>query len=271
MIRLSETSDMFNLSVLLTSKCTLKCKLCATYTPQQKLQRHYSYETLTKSVSRFMDSVDKKIGIITLSGGEPLMHPQLPELVDFFSTYIDRIEMFEIITNGTIVPDKKLLESLKFSPKVNIMIDDYGSKLSPNVSKIVEAFNSMGINYRVRKYYGEDAYFGGWADLSDISDKNRTETENEAIYNHCIYFSGACKNIIFIINGTAHMCYVNKQLFKKIPDNPGEYVDLLDDSLQAAAINKKLLNLRNRKSLSVCSLCNGFLEDGKRYAPAEQL
>ncbi|MEW5954327.1 MAG: radical SAM protein [Bacillota bacterium] len=266
---MKDTSNKINLTVLITSKCTLKCKLCATYSPIHPSSCHYLYERITTSVERFFNSTGD-VKLFTISGGEPLLHPQLPELIDFFASNIERIGMFEIITNGTVIPNEKLLQRLGFSDKVNIMVDDYGPNLSTKVSQIVDAFNKHGIKYRVRKYYGEDAHCGGWLDISDFSDKQRTEKENEELFARCMYTT-TFRNHIFIINGTAHMCYINKQLLDFIPDNPSEYVDLMDDSLSAPDIKTQLIGLRNRKRLSVCSYCNGFCVDAKRYKPAEQI
>jgi hypothetical protein len=262
------TSNKMNLTVLITSKCTLKCKLCATYAPIHPSPCNYPFEQITKSVGRFFDSIDQ-VRLFTISGGEPLLHPQLPELIDYYSQFIDRMEIFEIITNGTVIPGERLLEKLKFSDKVDIMIDDYGPELSVKVSQIVEAFKKNGIKHRVRKYYGDDAYYGGWLDISDFSDKLRTEEENRELFARCQYTT-TFKNHIFIINGTAHMCYINKQLLDFMPDKPDEYVDLMDDSASMEEIRAQLTGLRNRNRLSVCSYCNGFCVDAERFTPAEQ-
>jgi molybdenum cofactor biosynthesis enzyme MoaA len=158
MIRLIETQERgyVNLTVLATSFCTLKCELCATYTPYAEKPRHYDVNVLIKSVSRFFDCIDKHIGIVTISGGEPFMHPGLPGFIDFLTQYYADYEMIEIITNGTIVPSDKLLLSMKANRKINIMLDDYGA-LSANIGKVIEKFKSNNIEYRHRKYNSEEA------------------------------------------------------------------------------------------------------------------
>jgi MoaA/NifB/PqqE/SkfB family radical SAM enzyme len=264
-----EKEELLNLTVLITSKCSLKCRLCATYTPYCSKSENYSYERITKSVSKFFENIEH-VGLFTISGGEPLLHPQLSELVDFFSAYIDRIDVFEIFTNGTIIPTGKLLEHLKFSNKVDVLIDDYGPELSPNVTQIANVLSASGIKHRVRKYYGENAHLGGWIDVSDFSEKHRTDKENENIFRRCS-FSTTWKNLIILIDGTIHMCYVNNRLLDFVPDKPDEYIDLLDNSLSNLEIKERILNLRNRKSLAYCSHCNGFCEDAKRYNYPEQL
>lgn len=261
--------NMQNLTVLLTSKCTLKCKLCATYAPLKKLPCHYPSNIVIKSVARYFECIDM-VNLFTLSGGEPFLHPELDILLSDFQQYENRLNKFEIITNGTVLPDNSILELLKFSDKVDILIDDYGPTISVNVRKLTEQLDRFCIHYRVRKYYGEDAHLGGWLNISDFSEKARSPKEIEELFSQCMYTT-TFKNHIFIINGTAHMCYVNHQLLDFIDEKGDEYVNLVNESITANELRSRLLNLRNRKYLSVCENCNGFLVDGKRYAPAEQM
>jgi hypothetical protein len=206
-----------------------------------------------------------------MAGGEPFLHPQLPELVNFFADYIDKIKMFEIITNGTIVPNERLLAALSNLDKVDVMVDDYGPKLSVKVPQIVDAFNAAGIKHRVRIYHGKNAHLGGWLDVSDVSEKNRPEKETEEIFRRCQYTSGANKDMIYHIDDKMYMCCMNHKFLDFIPDIPGEYVDLLNESLSPFEIKQQVLTLRNRKRLFSCKYCSGNLFDAKRHPPAEQL
>jgi hypothetical protein len=221
-------------------------------------------------MERFFMAFDR-VGRFSMAGGEPLLHPQLAELVNFFTKYYDRMNMFEIITNGTVVPNKQLLEALSGSNKVDIMVDDYGCYLSTKVPQIVDALKSAGIKHRVRIYHGENAHLGGWLDVSDVSYKGRPESDIKKIYQKCQYTSGANKNMIYHINNKIYMCCVNNKFLDFIPDISGEFVDLMDNSLTAQEIKKQISGLRDREYLTACKYCNGNLVDAKRYAPAEQL
>ena len=39
------------------------------------------------------------------------MHPQIAEIMDYALKYIDRMDMLEIITNGSIAPSKRISAS----------------------------------------------------------------------------------------------------------------------------------------------------------------
>jgi hypothetical protein len=67
------------------------------------------------------------------------------------------------------------------------------------------------------------------------------------------------------------MCYVNSKLLAHIKDKPYESIDLLDDSITSAELLKELYRLRDRRFLSACRNCNGYLTDSKHQPPAVQL
>jgi len=210
-----------------------------------------------------------EVRLFTLSGGEPFLHPHILDLINGCGKFTDKMEKFEIITNGTIVPRDEILQSLSSIDKVDIMIDDYGQELSNKADQLTEAFDKHNIRYRRRKYYGEDAHLGGWLDISDFTDKNRSEEENKQLYKKCMY-SNVFGHHYFLIDGSVYMCYVNNKLLADISENDDERVEILDENLTNNQIKEKLLGLRQREHLSVCKYCSGFLNDGKRYPPAEQ-
>ena len=261
---------MINLTVLVSSKCNLRCKFCATYTPYQKHGRNYSVPVIIKSVDRFFDAIPEGVELFTLNGGEPLLHPDLPEMIENFSRYKNRCTKFEIITNGTIIPNERLINALNlFGDKADVMIDDYGPNISGKALDAVEKLNQAGICKRLRKYYGQDAHFGGWVDVSDFEAKNRTMEQISKLYRSCNYTT-VYKDHFFIFEDTAHICYVNHKLLDFVTDNPTEYVNLHSD-VSANEIRRQLIGLRERDHLTACINCNGFLTEAQRIHPAEQL
>lgn len=267
---MEQTLHLSNTTLVVTFRCNLKCKLCAVSAPYYDVPPHYSLESLTDSVKRYFDVVDY-VDKFTINGGEPLLHPQLPDIMDFVIKYIDRIGTLEIITNGAVAPNKRLLSSLSSSDKIDILVDNYGPNLSPKVPQIIEAFNFEGVKHRVRKYYGDDAHLGGWVDLLDISKKNRSTEETEKIYMHCAY-PGPFRCFV-IFGGKAYICGVYKRCESLgiIPDNPDEYVDFSNDLSPIEIKKRQIKDFYNRRYFSACEYCNGFCDDSKRYSPAEQL
>jgi len=238
--------------------------------PYYKEPPHYSVELLKKSIDRYFEAVDH-VDKFTVNGGEPLVHPQIAEIMDYALKYIDRMDMLEIITNGSIAPSKELAQVLQKSEKVDILIDDYGKELSKNVDKMIGIFEEYHIKYRRRKYYGSDAHLGGWVDLSNISLKDRSEEDTAQIYKNCAYPGPF--HCFVLMGGKAYICGVYKRCVSEgvIPDIEDEYVDFLNDSWNPEVTKKKIANFYNRKFFSACKYCSGFCPDSERFAPAEQL
>lgn len=264
--------ERYNLTVLLTSHCTLKCKLCATYTPYIVNPHHYSYEIITKSVDRFFSSMGS-VNLFTLGGGEPFLHPQLPELLESFSKWTPQCNKFEITTNGTVIPNDVVLQQLSQMNKVDILIDNYGPKLSTKVPEICAAFERNGIQFRVRDYYSENAHCGGWTDSSVFKDKQHSELESEQLFARCEFKGGVevLTKLVILVDGMAFMCYNNHKLVPWIQKKEEEYVDMLNERITDEEIKHGIKSLRDRKSLSACAYCNGYVYNSVRYPAAEQL
>jgi uncharacterized Fe-S cluster-containing radical SAM superfamily protein len=258
------------IALIITHRCTLKCKLCGNYSPYYSPPPHFSFEYLSKVILNIFDIVDV-VEKFNINGGEPLLHPQLPEIVNYLSSFIDKINILEITTNGTVTPSRELLKSLSFSNKVEVLVDNYGPKLSTNITEIVDAFNNANIRYRVRTYYGSDVHCGGWVDLSDLTKKHTTDKDIGNIFSKC-YLNSKLK-CLPVIEGKAYICPTYKRCrdLALIPDNPDEYIDLLSDTISVSAKREQIRNFYKRKYFTACEYCNGFCEDSPRFMPAEQL
>lgn len=265
-----EKIRMSNVSLVITLRCSLTCKLCTAFAPYYKEPPHYSFEMLKKSIVRYFDLVEY-VDKFTINGGEAILHKDLPELIDFLANYIDRIGMLEFLTNGTLVPSEKLLKSLSFSPKVNIMVNNYGDETSKKISEIKAGFEKYNIAYRLRDQNAEKNYCGGWVDISDVSPKNRTDKETEELFSHCVYPTAF--RCFAIFGDKAYICgvYLWSVANGIIPDNPDEYVDFSDNCTLSPEEQIEKIKHFFDKPRSSCALCNGFCPESKRFTPAEQL
>ena len=265
-----EKIKLTNASLVITLRCTLKCKLCTAHVPYYAVPPHYSLETISTAVKNFF-AVIETVGKLTINGGEALMHPELPEILDELSAYKGRIGLLELLTNGTLLPKPRLLEKLRDN-NVDILVNNYGGHLSVKVEKLVEAFKSYGITYRLREQNEDERYFGGWVDISDLTRKERDDADTKALFGKCVY-PGAFR-CFAIFGDRAYICGVYKRCFDLgiVPDNPDEYVDFSDAC--ADTLEGKILKIRRfyeRDFFSSCRFCDGFCPDSPRYLPAEQL
>jgi uncharacterized Fe-S cluster-containing radical SAM superfamily protein len=254
-----------------TLRCSLKCKLCCTYSPYYNPAPHFSYETLAKTVDKYFKIVNH-VGKFTISGGEPFLHEDLHKVIEKVSGYFDQIDTFEIITNGTIIPKDDVIEAIKkYRDKMNIMIDHYGD-LSRNINEVSRIFTENGINFRIRDYCSDNPHCGGWVDFGDFSQKHFTKEDIEAKFNKCAY-PGKLQFCFSTMGGEMHPCTPSRRCMELgiIPRNKGEYIDLFDENVSIEEQRQKFYDILNMKSLSACAYCNGLCDDSERFMPAEQL
>lgn len=255
--------------LMITLRCNLKCILCAAYAPYIKEKEDFSFSMLKETINRYFSVVDY-VEKFTITGGEPLLHTKLDDILLEVIKYKDSIGTLEIITNGTIVPSDSLMDIVVKCPKVKFLVDKYG-KLSKSISEIEKKFMLYNfLNYSIRENSIDNPYCDGWVDFGNYELK-WTEDEAKSLFSKCIqpqkfHFCFA------ITNGKMHPCGKSKRCKDLgIISGEDEYVDLLDRSLSSADIQKRIEMIQKADVLEACRYCNGFCEDSLRYPPAEQM
>lgn len=256
-------------SVVITLRCTLRCKLCAAYVPCYDNQPHFSYEKIAKTIDNYFSIVDT-VGDFSLSGGEPLLHEDLGRIIKKTLEYSDRINRLLILTNGTLLFKDEVLEILKENrDKCHVNISDYGY-LSSKASKLADILQKNMISHRTINYSGDNLFCDGWVDYGDHSRKAFTQEETDKKGARCVFRK---MNSTLIQDGEIHRC---GRAFRRmelgiIPKNKSEYVDLFDDSISNTEKRKTIINLFNAKSTTSCAFCNGLCDDSERFPAAEQI
>ena len=167
----------------LTSHCPLKCKHCVDLIPY-KAKEHFPLESVLHYTDRLLDAVDE-ICVVAYSGGESFMYPHL---YDVLERYVDnqKIHRIQIITNGLIQPELRLLQLLK-SRKIFINITVYGVKLQ-QVLKFIETLMQENIDFELFEY-------GKWHDMRDYQKLGLTDEQMKNAYESCA-MARRCKNLI---------------------------------------------------------------------------
>ena len=96
--------------ISLTERCTLRCEKCAhacNLVSHEKMDMEISDAKLSADYFfKYVDYVDEFV----LIGGEPLLYRKIDEIADYIGDrYRAKIGIFSITTNGTILPQEKLL------------------------------------------------------------------------------------------------------------------------------------------------------------------
>lgn len=258
-----------SMALIVSYRCTLKCKLCLVYAPYYKNPKDYPVDLLVESIDecfRLVDSCDT----FNVQGGEPLMYKDLPSIMDKLGEYKKQIGKLLLTTNGTLLPDTKLINSLiALGDFVQVNISNYGIEKSPKVSDLISILEKNNVAYRVINYDTGNIHYGGWIDFTDHTLKYSSEEELLGNAAECGYRKGGN---LAIVNGGMYICcrVVRRIDLGIIEKNDESFIDLFDtrELGERREIVRKILNA---KYTPACKYCMGKRSDIPHYPPAEQL
>lgn len=260
----------------ITSACTLNCKLCVNLMPRFKEKgaaRHIPLEQIKREISAVFQIYDY-IEDVTISGGEPLLHPDVSKVVSFCMSYEKQFHSLRIFTNGTIVPKQQLIDQIReYGGKLSLVVDDYGPDCSAKVEAITSLFEKNSLPLRVNRYWGDDQHCGGWVNYGPLEQyRGYTKHQMENLYQNCHLAQYKC---IEVYNGKMLNCWaVFARELGYMPFENGtpdhQVIDLLDTDIP---LNEKRQTAAayGRAPLWACQYCDGFdVEKSKRYPAGEQ-
>lgn len=267
--------ELHKFSLIILTRCNLACRLCCEYVPQNK-----PFPDMTVSeeqeILRAVFHVADHIGTLHLTGGgEPFLHPQLPELVARAMEYQDRFDTLMLFTNSTVPLSEQMKSCLsEYRHKLLVQVSRYG--LYPQREEtLLSDLNACGVRVKAEKYYGEDQSFGGWLDFGHWEAYQRSPEELDHIFHNCSV-TRVLKGNWRTRDGKVHWCSRSQRGMELglIPDVPEDYVDLLDKTQTAEEKRQKFQQIADRCYITACNHCSGDAgteDQQKRYPAAEQM
>jgi organic radical activating enzyme len=240
-------THIFQTDILVTERCNLNCSHCNMFIPHYEKPVHRDMNTITRDVDLFFNKVDY-VSILHLVGGEPVLYPNIDDIINHITTkYADKIDKFIITTNGTVTPKSTTVELLK-TKNIILSVSNYSDKLlklKPKVIKNIEYYQSNGIRHYVRNNIE-------WYDFGDLRiKKNLPEEELVRHFENCTApFRG-------LNDGKFYYCHLNTSavLTKLFPSNQNDYVEL--DSISQESLIKFDLGHTQLGYVTFCDNCNG--------------
>lgn len=262
-----------NINFTPTMRCNLKCKLCGVMVPHYDYRPHMCEEEWKKTLKMLFEVVDN-VRRFQVTGGEPLVHANLDEIIKEIFRYESQFEEFWIFSNCAVPIRDNVLEVLKMhKDKVMVHCSDYGTR--PEVSeKNIRLLEENGIPHRYLKYFGENQYFDGWVDNGDFVAHNRSKEENSKIFKNC---SHTCRGgSWYVRGGQIHWCgrSIRGTELGMIPSTEEDYLNLFDESKSIEEKKELLEILKQRTVITACDYCNGYYgteDTSKRYPAGEQM
>jgi len=138
-----------NLDLGITSKCTSRCSSCRSYSSIGKTDFVWALDDIANKLSALKASVGASIRSFTISGGEPLTHPDIVGIVEFISrTYKE--SRVSIITNGLLLPKQgEAFFSVCREKNIPIIVSGYPWNKSLPIKELQKEF---GVHIRFRTF-----------------------------------------------------------------------------------------------------------------------
>lgn len=135
------TKPLKELYLYLTEECNLNCRHCwilPKYTGKTECVEHYiDIETLFKTID---DAAQIGLEGVKLTGGEPLLHPQIKEILSF----VNSRDLYLVIeTNGVLLtPEIADIIQMNKSPMVSISIDSHIAESHEKIRGVKGCFDA---------------------------------------------------------------------------------------------------------------------------------
>jgi hypothetical protein len=187
-----------------------------------------------------------------LLGGEPFLHPDLPDIVLALRDE-PRLGAVSITTNGTLSPTERLLQVLRH-PKTHVTISNYDGKVASASKALVNALSANGTHYHL----ADSSH--PWVDAGGVVPRGRSEEHLRGMYARCLFAS--CPTIL---GNRLYVCprHANAVNLGLVSDTG---VDLLGASSEKLQMLKQQIieSVYMREFVPTCDLCDFIAPDGSQ-------
>lgn len=228
--------------------CTLKCRDCLHMIPYVRPEI-YDIANLIRDCKRLFRIC--KVDYISILGGEPFINRKLYLLIDFISS-CPQIRDGKLITNGTILPDERLIRSLvKLHGKLDVRIDSYpGSE--EKALHFYQIMQENGIRSTLLRHEVFEEMRWKW--VGGVKQKQLEPHTSQAIYTHC-----ALKGCYTLANGEFTVCPrgITTESVFRLPKNPWEHVKIRTLPCNVFGRAKFAVGMDQRIYKDYCRYCLG--------------
>lgn len=170
------------LVVVLTERCTLRCRECDNLMPRFKAPKNLDVRKILDSLRKIIDAVDV-LPFCELIGGEPFLADGLGQVLDYLLRE-DKVLRVEITTNGTIFPKQGDISLLR-NRKVTVRVSDYSNIVDQ--SRFVMYMKETGIRLEI-------IHGGEWIANGSVEKRGRDIDKLMLQYDRC-YSGKVCKTL----------------------------------------------------------------------------
>jgi organic radical activating enzyme len=240
-----------SVDIVITEKCSLKCKDCSNLMQFYSSPEDHSYSKVSDGFSELVNSIDSILEV-RLIGGEPFMNKEIYEFIDFFMLQ-EKILKVVVYTNATIKLKDEKLEKYSNNPKLVFSITDYGP-LSKATNLVLNVLNNLGIAYRSEPP-------NNWTDSGRIIEERLDKNSNQEIFEKC-----CAKNTFTLMSEKLFRCpfAANAEKLNAIPSSETNGIFTNSHPTKMKAF------IENETYIDACAYCNGRSHDMLEIVPAIQ-
>lgn len=238
--------------LMITTRCTLRCKECSNLMPYYCKPSDYLLEDILKWIDNLCDVVDELV-CLELVGGEPFLYKDLQGLLEKIVSQ-KKIQRIEFTTNGTVLPNDNLMKLLSKDPRVFIKISQYPNVVDPQ--KIISLLEAYQIQY-------EMLAIDKWSKTAHLNKRNRTEAEITTQYLGC-FPAKYCRTVL---NGRLYACSKAASLGELKVVKDLECVDLNSRE----RLKERLIEFLHMNASKACYYCDYGSTEEEFVQPAIQV
>jgi uncharacterized radical SAM superfamily Fe-S cluster-containing enzyme len=234
--------DLQCLEVHVADHCNLNCCGCSHFSPIAE-QEFIDVEIFNSDCKRLGELIDGKIITLKLMGGEPLLHPRLPEIIAIAGKYLSSARIV-IFTNGILLAKQnEMFWKMCQINDVSIVISKYPIKIDFDVIKQLAKrwhipLEMVSRDNNVWKKFSLDLQ--GKQDVNE-SYKNCTGQE---------VYAQLYKGKIFVCPTIPYIRYFNKYFNQNLEITDNDWIDIHQVK------NIKEITDFLKKPMSFCRYCN---------------
>lgn len=244
-----------SIDVVITEKCSLRCKNCCNLMQYFERPRHAEMDKVLMAMERLLASVDY-IYEIRLIGGEPFVNREWHHYIRAFLKY-ENFGCVIVYTNGTVLPDREQTEILR-NPRVFTRVSDYGIA-SQKTDQLIQILREQECFYSVEKVTE-------WTDCGQIVSGEHSVAELTKQYRECC-MSGC----LSLKDEKIFLCPFAGNLYalKAIPEEESDYIDL-SVPVERETLRKRITDIPEKQFIRACGYCMGRPMGSATIPAAEQ-
>lgn len=239
------------ITFIITTRCTLNCRYCGQRLSEyeERDRKDFTVKDIKRDIEHFLEAVDF-VGMISIIGGEPFLHPNIVEIVEYCLTK-NNFGVVNITTNGVVKLTKELLQKLK-NDRVKISFSVYDTYLTENQKRLLEynirLVEQSGINYSLSHPL--------WVRPCELKDYHHKEEFMENQKLNCdkdkIKMSAAVRNGIF------YPCEIAENIESLHKFSAG---NAMVDVRKKENLRERLFECLQQKYFDACHYCNREIEE----------